>query len=255
MEAFKKLKNALCTESVLQYPDFTQLFNLTTDSSGYTIGGILSQGKIGKDLPTAYVSRVLNNAEQNYSTIEKECLTIVFCTKHFRPYLYGRKFTITIDHKPLVRLHSILKILHPDYGWKWRPKLADYDYNIHYKKSCLNNNVDALPRNPSSVITLPLISLPFKLKLTTPESLLLLLHESNIINEPTSNIASQNPNTPTNQPSYMNKSLANEFQEGNNNEPDDYESFSEVFGSFQKSLLVMMRTGRWNVEFVDEFHT
>jgi len=107
IEAFEKLKNALCTEPVLQYPDFTQPFNLATDASGHAIGGILSQGKIGKDLPIAYVSKVLNKAEQNYSTIEKECLAIVFCTKHFRPYLYGRKFTITTDHKPLVWLHSI----------------------------------------------------------------------------------------------------------------------------------------------------
>jgi len=101
MEAFEKLKNVLCTEPILQYPDFTQPFNLTTDASRHAIGGILSQGKIEKDLPIAYVSRVFNKAEQNYSTIEKECLAIVFCTKHFRPYLYGRKFTITTNHKPL----------------------------------------------------------------------------------------------------------------------------------------------------------
>jgi len=69
---------------------------------GHAIGDILSQGKIGKDLPIAYVSRVLNKAEQNYSIIENEYLAIVFCTKHFRPYLYERKFTITMDYKPLV---------------------------------------------------------------------------------------------------------------------------------------------------------
>jgi len=85
-----------------------------------------------------------------------------------------------------------------------------------------------LSRNPPSAITLPLISLPFKLKLTTPDKSLLLLYESNITDKPISNIASQNPRTPTNQPSYMNESLANEFQESNNNESDDYESFSEV---------------------------
>jgi len=96
----------------------------------------------------------------------------------------------------------------------------------------LNNNADALSRNPSSAITLLLISLPFKLKLITPDkSLLSLLHESNIIDGPIPDIASQNPSTLTNQPSYMNESLTNEFQEGNNNEPDDYESFSKVFVS------------------------
>jgi len=45
----------------------------TCDASGYAIGEVLSQGPVGKDLPISYNSRVLNSAEQNYSTIEKEC--------------------------------------------------------------------------------------------------------------------------------------------------------------------------------------
>lgn len=65
------------TKPILQYPDFSKSFNLTTDASGYAIIGVLSQRPIGKDLPTAYASRLLNSAEQNYSTIEKECLAIV----------------------------------------------------------------------------------------------------------------------------------------------------------------------------------
>lgn len=101
-KAFKELRNSLCSDPILQYPDFTQPFVLTTDASGYAIGGVLSQGKIGKDLPVAYVSRILNKAEQNYSTIEKECLAIIYCVNHFRPYLDRRKFTIITDNKPLV---------------------------------------------------------------------------------------------------------------------------------------------------------
>jgi len=153
--AFNILRESLCSEPILQYPDFTQPFILTTDASGYAIGGVLSQGKIGKDLPISYVSRILNKAEQNYSTIEKECLAIVYCTNHFRPYLYGRKFTIVTDHKPLVWLHSIKD---PSSRlWKWRTKLAEYDYDIQYKKGSLNNNADALSRNPPLAITMPLI--------------------------------------------------------------------------------------------------
>jgi len=97
--AFVTLRNQLCTEPLLQHPDFTRPFVLTTDASGYAIGGILSQGDVGKDKPIAYASRLLNKAEQNYSTIEKESLAIVYCVNHFRPYLYGNKFTIVTDHK------------------------------------------------------------------------------------------------------------------------------------------------------------
>lgn len=106
-EAFLKLRNHLCEEPLLIHPDFTKPFILTTDASAYAIGGILSQGEIGKDKPIAYASRLLNNAEQNYATIEKESLAIVYCTNHFRPYLYGNQFTILTDHKPLQWLHSI----------------------------------------------------------------------------------------------------------------------------------------------------
>ncbi|KAL4134959.1 hypothetical protein QTP88_006639 [Uroleucon formosanum] len=87
-QAFDKLKTILCSEPILQYPDFKKEFILTTDASGKALGAILSQGKIGSDLPISYASRTLNNAELNYSTTELECLAIIFGVKQFRPYLY-----------------------------------------------------------------------------------------------------------------------------------------------------------------------
>lgn len=71
-DAFVCLRDALCIEPILQYPDFTKPFVVTTDALGYAIGGILSQAQIGKDLLIAYASRLLNTAEQNYSTIKKD---------------------------------------------------------------------------------------------------------------------------------------------------------------------------------------
>jgi len=88
-------------EPVLQYPDFTKPFVLTTDASGFAVDAILSQGKRGQDKPIAFVCRTLNRAEQNYSTIEKELTAIVWACRYFRPYLPGRNFTIVTDHKPL----------------------------------------------------------------------------------------------------------------------------------------------------------
>jgi hypothetical protein len=76
-KAFVTLKVLLTTEPLLQYPDFTRPFVLTTDASNDVIGAVLSQGPIGKDLPIAYTSRTLNNAERNYPTVEKELLAIV----------------------------------------------------------------------------------------------------------------------------------------------------------------------------------
>ena len=85
-------------EAVLQYPDFTKPFVLTTDASGFAVGAILSQGKIVQDKPIAFASRTLNQAEQNYSTIKKELSAVVWVCSYFIPYLLGRNFTIVTDH-------------------------------------------------------------------------------------------------------------------------------------------------------------
>lgn len=145
-EAFNKLKHALCSEPILQYPNFDEPFIITTDASGYAIGAILSQGKIGSDLPIAYASRVLNDAETRYSPTERELLALVYAVKHFRPYVYGRKFTLVMDHKPLEWLNSVSDPT--SRLMRWRLKLAEYDYQIKYKPGKRNKNADALSRNP-----------------------------------------------------------------------------------------------------------
>lgn len=102
IKCFEDCKNLLTNDPVLQYTDFTKDFNLTNDASNAAIGGVLSQGPIGSDRPIAYASIKLNKSEQNYTTIEKELLAIVWATKYFRPYyLFGKIFKIVTDHKTL----------------------------------------------------------------------------------------------------------------------------------------------------------
>ncbi|KAL4083915.1 hypothetical protein QTP88_029231 [Uroleucon formosanum] len=143
-EAFDKLKNILCSEPILQYPDFTKPFIVTTDASGKALGAILSQGEISQDLPIAYASRTLSKCESNYSTTELECLAIIFAVKTFRPYLYGRKFIILSDHRALSWLFNLKDPLSK--LARWRILLEEYDYEIKYKPGVLNSNVDALSR-------------------------------------------------------------------------------------------------------------
>jgi len=145
-EAFTSLRDALCSQPILQYPDFTRPFVVITDASKNAIGGILSQGPVRKDLPISYVSRLLNSAEQNYSTIERELFAIVYCVNYFRPYLFGRKFQLVTNYKPLVWLNSVKD---PSSRLvRWRLKLAEYDYEMTYKAGKINANTDALSRNP-----------------------------------------------------------------------------------------------------------
>ena len=80
--AFQHLKSKLTQQPILQYPDFSKEFVLTTDASNKGLGAVLSQEPIGKDLSVAYASHSLNNAEFHYTTNEKELLAIVWATKY-----------------------------------------------------------------------------------------------------------------------------------------------------------------------------
>jgi hypothetical protein len=116
----------------------------TTGASNEALGAILSQGPTGRDLPIGYVSRTLVNAENNYTTTKKELLAIVWGCKRFRQFLYGTKFTIVTDHKPLTWVFNVKvpssRLL------RWILKLEEYDYDIVYKPGVRNTNAGALSR-------------------------------------------------------------------------------------------------------------
>lgn len=139
--SFEKLKEILTQDPILIHPDFKKKFSLITDASNYALGGILMQGSN----VIAYYSRTLNDHERQYSTIEKELLAIVDVTKYFRPYIFGRRFTIKTDHRPLVWLDSLKE---PNSKLqRWKIKLNEYDYDIEYIKG-KTNAADALSRLP-----------------------------------------------------------------------------------------------------------
>lgn len=159
--SFEELKNFLTREPILQYPDFTRELLLTTDASNEAIGSILSQAPLGKDLPICFYSRTLNKAEYNYSTTKKELLAIVDSVKHFRPYLFGQRFTIITDHKPLTWL---MNCKDPSSRlMRWRLKLMEYDYQIRYKPGKVNTNADALSRPILQIVNDQLTLDKFKL--------------------------------------------------------------------------------------------
>ena len=57
--------------------------------------------------PVRYASRKLQGAEKNYSTIERECLAIVFGVQRFKYYLLGKEFFLEVDHRPLIYLNKL----------------------------------------------------------------------------------------------------------------------------------------------------
>jgi hypothetical protein len=51
------------------------------------------------DRPIYYASRLMNNEEKNYTTIEKEALTMIYVVKKLKHYLLGNSFIFFIDHQ------------------------------------------------------------------------------------------------------------------------------------------------------------
>lgn len=143
-DSFRELKKRLTHAPVLAYPDFSKEFKVTVDASQKACGAVLSQEIDGADKPIMYISRTFKKGEINKPIIEKELLAIHFAITVLRPYLYGTRFTVMSDHKPLLYLY---KIRNPT-GKLSRIRLDSEEYNFSVKHIPGRNNVvaDALSR-------------------------------------------------------------------------------------------------------------
>lgn len=159
-KAFETVKGLLISTKTLVHFDIGMESVLTVDASSRGLGAVLAQrapepaggsgggGSYGDERVVAYASRSLTTHEAHYSQIHKEALAIVFAIDKFHQYLYGRKFVLRTDHKPLVSIFG------PNIGipsaaasrlQRWAVKLSAYDFAIEYVKTD-KNTADVLSR-------------------------------------------------------------------------------------------------------------
>ena len=106
-EAVAKIKEIITSDMVLTHYNPELPVTLACDASSYGLGCVLSHiMPNGEEKPIAFASRTLNKAERKYSQIDKEALAIVWGVKKFNLFLYGKKFTLITDHKPLMTIFS-----------------------------------------------------------------------------------------------------------------------------------------------------
>lgn len=141
-KSFEVLKALIVKAPILKFPDPKIMFQVETDASAKAIGAVLTQ----KGHPVAFASRLLNKAEERYSTTDREALAIVWATIVFRPYIYGVHFEIVTDHNPLIGLRQSKNLTGRQA--RWYTRLDELDYDIRYRKGALNGNADALSRVP-----------------------------------------------------------------------------------------------------------
>jgi hypothetical protein len=76
---FDKMCLLIAADALAAYPDHNKRFNVYTDTSDFQLGAcIIQEGRL-----VAYFLQKLKKSQQNYTTMEKEILSIVATLKEF----------------------------------------------------------------------------------------------------------------------------------------------------------------------------
>ncbi|KRZ54970.1 Retrovirus-related Pol polyprotein from transposon 17.6 [Trichinella nativa] len=153
-KAVERVKRLLNSPLLLTHYHPEWLIVLAADASNKGIGAVvyhrLSDGTVKV---IAHASKKLNAAERNYGQIEKEVLALVYGVKKLHKYLWGRRFTLLTDHKPLVSIFGSKKGV-PQMAacrlTRWAIALMNYSFDIEYHSTKNFCQADCLSRLPSS---------------------------------------------------------------------------------------------------------
>ena len=156
--AFQTVKTMLCTDNVLAHFDPSLPIGIACDASSVGVGAVLfHRYSDGSERPIANISKTLNSAQRKYSQIQKEALAIIFALSKFHQFLFGKKFILVTDHKPLLSIFSPTKAI-PSITAnrlaRWALTLSQYEYEIEYRKTSDHGNADALSRLPKGPDTI-----------------------------------------------------------------------------------------------------
>ena len=104
------LRSILLCDPILLAPNSEKPFKLMVDASDHTMGAVLMQpDEQNIDHPVAFFSKKFSAHQRNYSTIEKEALSLLTALLHFEVYLRHSVHVVDVftDHNPIVFLKNL----------------------------------------------------------------------------------------------------------------------------------------------------
>ena len=125
------MKSLVIKDTLLVFPDSNRQFLIETDASNYQLGAVIKQcnDKLQQNMSIAFYSQKLTPTQQNYTTIEKELLTIVEVFKEFHQMLLGSKLIVYTDHKNLT--HHMTHFM-TQHIFCWQLLLEEFNPKFEY---------------------------------------------------------------------------------------------------------------------------
>lgn len=149
-KSFDQFKEILKSDLMLTHYNPDVNIVVAADASQFGIGAcIFHRFPDGSVKAISHASRSLTKAEIGYGQIEKEALGLIFAVTKFHRMIYGRKFTLQTDHKPLLAIFGSKKGI-PVYTanrlQRWACTMLLYDFDIEYVSTDKFGYADILSR-------------------------------------------------------------------------------------------------------------
>jgi hypothetical protein len=120
----------------------------------YGFGAVLVQD----GHPIVFYSRPVAPRHRSHAAYEWELICLVQAVQHWRSYLWGRRFTVKMNHYSLKYLLDQRLATIPQHHWVG--KLLGFDFTVEYKSGSTNTVADTLSRHDTEEGALLAISVP-----------------------------------------------------------------------------------------------